>query len=98
MSKYIKFLGGGDCGGFVIVREIPVAFGEVDRRVLVAGIDAELGLITCVWSRNGQLARQSTLWSRGTGGTSGSSGVDEAEGRDRGKRLTGTPNRDMTQR
>ena len=35
-------------GGLVIVREIPVAFGEVDWRVLVAGIDAELGLITCL--------------------------------------------------
>ena len=34
--------------------------GEVDRRVLVAGIDTELGLITCVWSRIGQAARHST--------------------------------------
>ena len=51
MSRYIRFRGGGDYGGLVTVREIPVAFGEVDRRVLVAGIDAELGLITCVCKR-----------------------------------------------
>ena len=36
----------------VIVREPPVAVGEVDRRVLVTDIDAELGLISCVWSRS----------------------------------------------
>ena len=40
--------------------EIPVAVGEVDRRVLVTDIDAELGLVTCVWSRIGQMARHST--------------------------------------
>ena len=56
MSWHIKFLGSGDYGGVVIVREIPVAFGEVDRRELVAGIDAELGLVTCVWSRISQMA------------------------------------------
>ena len=52
MSKYIRFLGGGDYGGVVIVRQIPVAFKEVDRCVLVAGIDAE--------RRIGQIARHST--------------------------------------
>ena len=31
-----------------------------DRRVLVADVDAELGLLTCVWSRIGQMARLST--------------------------------------
>ena len=48
------------------MREIPVAVGEVDRRVLVTDIDAEL-LITCVWSRIGQMARHSTPRWRGTG-------------------------------
>ena len=54
MSRSIKILSGGDCG-VVLVREIPVAVGEVDRRVLVPDIDAKLGLITCVWSRIGQM-------------------------------------------
>ena len=52
-----------------------MAVGEVDRRVLVSGIDAELWLITCVWSRIGQIARHCTLVP--------ARGVDEAEGCDR---------------
>ena len=56
MSRYIKTLSGGDVC-VVIVREILVAVGEVDRRVLVTDIDAELGLITSVWSRIGQMAQ-----------------------------------------
>ena len=90
------------------MREIPVVVGEVDRHVLVAGIDAELGLISCVSSRVSQMARHSNPWSKAQGGLLVPvSGVDEAEGRDRdqvgeeaigGKRLTGTSNTDMTQR
>ena len=34
MSKCIKIVGGGNDCRVVIVREIPVAVGEVDRRVL----------------------------------------------------------------
>ena len=48
MSMFIKILSDGDCR---VVRESPVAVGEVNRRVLVADIDADLGLMTCVWSR-----------------------------------------------
>ena len=33
---------------------------KVDQRVLATDIDAELGLITCLWDRIGQLARRST--------------------------------------
>ena len=32
---------------------------KIDRRVLAADIDAELGLITCVWDRIGQMTRRS---------------------------------------
>ena len=72
MLRYIKIRSGGGCS-VVIVREIPVAVGEVDRCVLVAEIDAELGLITCVWDRIGQMARHSTPRRSGTGGSSDSS-------------------------
>ena len=51
----------------------PVPGGEVDRRVLVTDIDAELGLINCVWDRIGQTARQSTPRRSGTGVSSDSS-------------------------
>ena len=54
-----RSLSGADCR-VVIVRDNPVAVGEVDRRVLVADIDADLGLTTCVWDRIGQMARHST--------------------------------------
>ena len=38
---------------------------KVVRRVLATDIGAELGLITCVWSRIGQMARPSTPeWTR----------------------------------
>ena len=98
MSKYIRFLGCDGDGGVEVVRENPVAVGEVVRRVLVADIDAELGLITCVWSRIGQIARHSTPWSRSVGGLLVPvSGVDEGEGRVRDGR-DGTRKRDMIQR
>ena len=90
------------------MREVPVA-GKVDRRVLVAGIGADHGLITCVWSRIGQIARHSTPRRSGAGEDLlvPVSGVDEAEGRVREQvgeekiavnRGDGTPKRDMTQR
>ena len=68
MLKSFGVLCGGDTGGVVITREIPVTVEEVDRRVLIIGADADVGLKTCVWSRIGQAARQSTPVSRGAGG------------------------------
>ena len=66
------------------MRENLVAVGEVDRRVLVVGIDTELGLITCVWSRIGNTARHSSPSSRDAGGLLvPARGVDEAESRGR---------------
>ena len=62
---------GGDFGGVVIAREIPVAVGEGDRRALTVGVDTDIGLITSEWSRIGQAARHSTPVSRGAGVTSG---------------------------
>ena len=56
----MKFLGCDGYGGVAVVREHPVAVGEVDRRALVDGIDTEFGLITCVWSRIGNAARHAT--------------------------------------
>ena len=75
MSRYLN-------GCVVTVRDIPVAVGKVDRRVLVADIDAEVGLITCVLNRIGQVARHSILLRRSTGGLLiPVSGADDAEGR-----------------
>ena len=65
VSRYIRFLGCDGYGGVAVVRENPVAVGEVDRRVLVVGIDTELGLIKCVWI--GNTARHSTQSSRDAG-------------------------------
>ena len=48
------------CGKFLFLVE------EVDRRVLVTDVVAELGLITCVWDRIGQMARHSTPRRSGT--------------------------------
>ena len=53
----LRVLCGGDNGGVKVEQEIPVAVREVDRRVLVIGVDTDVGLITCVWSRIGQAAR-----------------------------------------
>ena len=81
--RYINILGDGDCC-VVLVREIPVPGGEVYRRVLVTDIDAELGLITCVWDRIGQMARHSTQRRSGTKFLLiPVSGVDDVDGRDR---------------
>ena len=65
-----------------------------------------VGLCSCVWSRIGQAARHSTPVSRGAGvNLVLSNDVDDAEGRDReqagdeatgGKRVKGTPDKDMT--
>ena len=73
MSRYIRFLGCDEYGRVAVVRGNPVAVREVDRRVLVVGIDTELGLITCVWSRMGNSAIHSTPSSRDAGRTLGSS-------------------------
>ena len=43
----------------VLLLETNVSGRKVDRRVLTTDIDAELGLITCVWDRIGQMARRS---------------------------------------
>ena len=88
------------------MREPPVAVGEVDRHVLVTDIDAELGLISCVWSRIGQMAGHFTPRRRGTRCLLiPVTGVDDAEGRVReqvGEKVErnerdGTPKRDMTE-
>ena len=55
---------------------------EVDRRVLVVGIDTELGLMTCAWSRSGNTVRHSTPSSRDAGWDFWFQPM-EAEGRDR---------------
>ena len=73
MLKFFGVLCGGNYGGVLIAREIPVAVGEVDRRVLIVGVDADVGHKRCVWSRSGQAARHSTPVSRGAGATSGHS-------------------------
>ena len=70
MSRYIRFLGCDGHGGVALVRENLVAVGEVDRRVLVVGVDTELGLITCVWSWVAGTARHSAPSSRSTSGSS----------------------------
>ena len=54
----VKVLGGGD-RRVVPLLETHVSCRKVDRRVLATDIDAELGLITCVWDRIGQMARRS---------------------------------------
>ena len=41
----------------VLLLETHVFGRKVDRRVLATDIDAKLGLMTCVWSRIGQMAR-----------------------------------------
>ena len=95
----------GDDNCVVFVREMPVPGGEVDRRALVTDIDAELGLITCVWDRIGQMARShpTAKWHRGFL-LIPVSGVDDAEGRVReqvgeekigGNGRNGTSKRDM---
>ena len=43
---------GGDCRVFLQL-EAALSGGKIDRRVLATDVDAELGLITCVWSRTG---------------------------------------------
>ena len=53
MFKSFGVLGGGDYGGVVIAREIPVAVREVDRRVILVDVGTDLGLIVCVRSRIG---------------------------------------------
>ena len=59
MLKSFGVLCGGDYGGVVIAWEIPVAVWEVDRRVRVVGVDTDVGLMTCVWSRS--VAKQPDL-------------------------------------
>ena len=54
-SKKSKILWGSDCR---VTLQFEAAF--FDRRVLTADVDAELGLLTCVWSRIGQMARGPT--------------------------------------
>ena len=49
-------LGSGD-RRVALSLETHVSGWKVDRRVLATDIDAELGLMTCVWDRIGQVAR-----------------------------------------
>ena len=66
-SSMVAVVASYSCG------EVRVPGGEVDRRVLVTDIDAELGLITCVFDRIGQFARHSTPGRSGTDVSSDSS-------------------------
>ena len=65
--KSFEILCGGDYGGVVAARVVPVAVWEVNRRVLVAGIEPVSGI------RIGSTARHSTPSSGRAGRTSGSS-------------------------
>ena len=56
----VRILRGCDCGRQVILKVEAVSPGrEIDRRVLTADDDAEVGLIPCVWSGFGPRARLS---------------------------------------
>ena len=58
MLRYIQVLGSSDrC--VVLLLETHVCVQKVDGRVLAADIDAELGLMTCVLDRIGQMTRRS---------------------------------------
>ena len=59
MSRKVEVLRSGDCR-VVLQLEAALPGRKVDRRVLVTDADAELGLVTCVRSRIGQMARRST--------------------------------------
>ena len=51
---------------FSIKFEAVLSQGIIDRRVLTADVDAELGLITFVWSCVGQMAKLSAAkWRTG---------------------------------
>ena len=56
---HIRGFGGCDCGGKVVVLGVEAVSpqGVVDRRVLTAGVDASLGLITCERSGFSQRAK-----------------------------------------
>ena len=57
MSRQIVLRGGDR--RVVLLRKTHVSGRNVDERVLAIDADAELGLITCVWDRTGQKAKQS---------------------------------------
>ena len=59
MSRKLKVLRSGDCR-VTLQLEAALSGWKIDRRVLSTDIDAELWLMTCVWSRIGQMARRST--------------------------------------
>ena len=48
MWKSFWIFCGGDYGGVVAAREIPVTVRKVDRRVLLVHVSEEVRLITCV--------------------------------------------------
>ena len=48
MSRKVKVLGSGDCR-VTLQLEAALSAEKIDRRVLAADVDAELGLIICVW-------------------------------------------------
>ena len=68
----LTYLGSGD-RRVVLLLDTHVFVRKVDRRVLAADIDAELGLITCVWDRIGQMTRWSIPEQSYTGVSSDSS-------------------------
>ena len=56
MSRKVKVFRSGYCR-VTLQLEAALSGGKIDRRVLATDVDAELGLMTCVWSRIGQTAQ-----------------------------------------
>ena len=67
--KTVTVLGGSDCGGKVIVRDVEAVSPRevVVRRVLTADVDAGLGHVTCERSWFSQMAKQQSSWRSSTG-------------------------------
>ena len=59
MSRKVKVLRSGDCR-VTLQLEAALSGRKIDRRVVATDVDAELGLVTCVWSRIAQIGRRST--------------------------------------
>ena len=92
MSRKVKVLRSGDCRVTLQLEAAPFC-RKIDRRLLATDVDAEVGLITYVWSRIGQMVH--TKAESRTGSVSGV-GVVADEVKTRGNGISGTFKRDMT--
>ena len=92
MSRQNEGLRSGD-RHVLLLRETHVSGRKVDRRVLAVNDDAELGLITCVWDRTGQMARQSIPEWREAASVVSEAASEEKIG---GNGVERTVNKDMT--